>query len=101
MHLDISSLSYHHSQLYNLILNIKIKPKKIGISESRLQKSKLHITNISLPNYVYEHTHTESSEEYTLLYFDINLKYKLGKDLNIYQPFNQPLLKLSIKIRKI
>ena len=44
MHLNISSLSYHHLELYNLIADMKIKPKKIGISESRLQKSKQHIT---------------------------------------------------------
>ena len=63
---------------------MKIKPKIIGISESRLQKSKQQITNISLPNYVHEHTPTESSKVVTLLYLDKNLKYKLRKDLNIY-----------------
>ena len=63
---------------------MKIKPKIIGISESRLQKRKQHITNISLPNYVCEHTPTESSKGGTLLYLDKNLKYKLRKDLNIY-----------------
>ena len=84
MHLNISSLSYHHLELYNLISDMKIKPKIIGISESRLQKSKQHITNISLPNYVYEHTPTESSKGGTLLYLNKNLKYKLRKDLNIY-----------------
>ena len=63
---------------------MKIKPKTIGISESRLQKSRQHITNISLPNYVYEHIHTESSKGVTLLDLDKNLKYKLRKDLNIY-----------------
>ena len=62
---------------------MKIKPKIIGISESRLQKSKQHITNISLPNFVYEHTPTESSKGGTLLYLDKNLSYK-WKDLNIY-----------------
>ena len=56
IHLNISSLSYHHLELYNLITDMKTKPKIIGISESRLQKSKQHITNIFLPNYVYEHT---------------------------------------------
>ena len=62
---------------------MKIKSKITGISESRLQKSKQHITNISLPNYVYEHTSTESSKKGTLLYLDKNLIYKLRKDLNI------------------
>ena len=86
MHSNISSLSYHHLEFRTYpISDMKIKPKIIGISESRLQKSKQHITNISLPNYVYEHTPTESSKGGTLLYLDKNLKYKLRKDLNIYQ----------------
>ena len=63
---------------------MKIKTKIIGISESKLQKSKQNITNISLPNYVYEHTPTESSKGETLLYLDKNLKQKLRMDLNIY-----------------
>ena len=63
---------------------MNIKPKIIGISESRLQTSKQHKTNISLPNYVYERTPTESSKGGTLSYLDKNLKYKLRKDLNIY-----------------
>ena len=32
MHLNISALSYHHQELYNLM---KTKPKIIGISEGR------------------------------------------------------------------
>ena len=53
MHLNISSLSYHHLELYNPFSNLKIKTNIIGISETRLQKGKQPITNISLPNYVY------------------------------------------------
>ena len=52
---------------------MKMKAKIIGISESRLQKSKQHVPNISLPNYVYEHT----SKGGTILCLDKNLKYKL------------------------
>ena len=77
--LNISSLSYQHLELYNLISGIKIKPKIIGISESRLQKGKQHITNISLPNYVYENTPAESSKGGTLLYLDKNLKMQIKK----------------------
>ena len=84
MHLNISSLSYQHLELYNLIADMKIKPKIVGISETRLQKSKQHIANISLPNYVHEHTPTESSKEGTLLYLNKNLTYKLRKGLNIH-----------------
>ena len=67
-HLNISSLSYHHFELWNLFSDLKIKTKIIEISESRLlQKSKRHITNISLPNYLHQHTPTESSKRGTLI----------------------------------
>ena len=60
VHLNISSLSYHHLEWYNLISSLTIKPNLIGISETRLQNGKEPITNISLPNYVHEGTLTES-----------------------------------------
>ena len=85
MHLNISSLSYHDLELYNLISGVKIKPNVIGISETRLQKGKEPITNISLPNYVHEHTLTELGKGGTLLYIDKSIKYKLRKDLNIFE----------------
>ena len=85
MHLNISCLSYHHLELYNLLSNLRIKPNVIGISESRLQRGKQPITNICLPNYVYEHAPTEQGKGGTLLYIDKNIKYKLRNDLNIYE----------------
>ena len=88
MHLNISSLSYHHVELYNIISEIKIKPKIIGTSESSLQRSKQSITNTSPLNYMYEHTLIESSKGGTLLCLVKNLKYKLRKGLNIYQKGN-------------
>ena len=63
---------------------MKTKLKIIGISESRLQINKQPINNISLPNYVFEQTPTESGKGGTLLYIDKNLKYKVRGDLNIY-----------------
>ena len=85
MHLNISSPSYHHLELHNLIGSLKSKPNIIGISETRLQKGKEPIANFSLPNYVYEHTPTESDKRGTLLYIDKSIKYKLRKDLNIFE----------------
>ena len=38
-HLNMSSLSYQHYELCNLLFKLKLKPKIIEISESRLQKS--------------------------------------------------------------
>ena len=66
-------------------LPLKIKPNIIGISETRLQRGKQPVTNISLPNYVYKHTPTESGKGRTLLYIDKNIKYKLHNDQNIYE----------------
>ena len=74
MHLNIS-LSYHHRESYNLLSSMKIKPQIIGISESRLRINKQPTNNISLPNYIYEHTPNESGKGGTLLYIDQNLKY--------------------------
>ena len=85
MRLNLSSLSYHQLELYNLLSNLKIKPNITRISETRLQRGKQPITNISLPNYVYEHTPTESGKGGTLLYIDKNIKYKLRNDLNVYE----------------
>ena len=81
MRFNISSLSYHQLELYNLLSNLKIRPNITRISETRLQRG----TNISLPNYVYEHTPTESGKGGTLLYIDKNIKYKLRNDLNVYE----------------
>ena len=85
MHLNIASFSYHHLELYNLNCSLKIKPNILKISESRLQKGKESIKAISPPNYVYEHTPTESGKRGTLLYRGKSIKYKLRKDLNIFE----------------
>ena len=85
MHLNISSLSYHFFELYNLISSPKIKSNMIGIFQTRLQNGKKPITNIYLPNYVYEHTLTESCKGGTLLYIDKIMKYKLHKDLKMIE----------------
>ena len=61
---------YHHLELHNLLSKLIIKPNIIWISETWLQKGKQPITNISLPNYVHEHTPNESGKGGTLLYVD-------------------------------
>ena len=82
---NIPSLSYHHLELYNLISNSKIKPNMIEIFETRLQKGKEPITNISLSNYVFEHTPTELGKGGALPYIDKNIKYKLHKGLITFE----------------
>ena len=48
MHLNISSLSYHHQELYNLLSSMKSKLKIIRISKSRSQINEKPKNNISL-----------------------------------------------------
>ena len=43
MHLNISSLSYHHFELCNLLSDLKIKPNITGISETRLPVFQLYL----------------------------------------------------------
>ena len=74
MPLNISSLSYHHLELYNLLSNFKPKPNITGISKTRLQRRNQPITNISLPNDIYRHIPMESRKRGTLLYIDKNMK---------------------------
>ena len=85
IHLNISSLSYHHQELYKPLSSMKTKPKIIGISESMLQINKQPVNNISLANDVHEHTPTESGNGPTHLYIDQILKYKVRGDLKIHE----------------
>ena len=56
-----------------------MKSNIIGISETRLQR----ITNIYLPNYVYEHIPTESSKGGILPYINKTLNINFCKDPKI------------------
>ena len=83
--MNISSISYHSDDLTAFINNCKIKPKVIGLSETRLRKNRQPLSNINLENYVYESTPTESSKGGTMLYVDKQLTYRLRKDLMMYK----------------
>ena len=75
IYLTISSHSYHHQELYNLIANMLIKSTIIDIFKSRLTKRKLPMNNIFLPNFTFEH----------MITFTKSLKYKVSTDLIIYK----------------
>ena len=85
IHMNISSISNHIDYLTAFINNCKIKPKVIGLSETRLRKNRQPLSNINLENYVYESTPTESSKGGTMLYVDKQLTYRLRKDLMMYK----------------
>ena len=48
IHLNISSLRYHHEEPHSLISNLKVQTKIIVISESRLKKEKQPVSSIDL-----------------------------------------------------
>ena len=63
MHCNMFSLFYHHLEWYNLISTSKIRPNIIRISKATLRNGKEPITNNFLPNYVHEHTSSESKKK--------------------------------------
>ena len=85
MHLNISSLSYHFDELSELLSNLKIKFKTIGITESRLRSEKSPLSDINLPSYELEHKTTKANKVAALLYMSNELNYKLRSKLQIYK----------------
>ena len=57
----------------------------IAISETRITKNIIKISNIHLNNYAFEFTPTESSAGGTLIYVANHLAYKPRTDLQIYK----------------
>ena len=55
------------------------------MSECRIRAKQQSLSNISLQNYIYEFTSTESSKGGTLIYLDQNVKYKIREDLKLYK----------------
>ena len=85
LHLNISSLPYHLTELQALLSSTKINFDINGISESRIKQNKNYIDNINLQNYKIEHCPTEAANRGVLLYIKDNIIYKLRKDLKIYK----------------
>ena len=69
----------------SFVLNCRKRPKIIGISECLLRANQQSLSNISLQNYTYEFTSTESSKREALIYIDQNVKYKTREDLKLYK----------------
>ena len=85
LHLNISSLPYHFSELQTLLSSTKVNFNIIGISESRIKQNKNPVDNINLQNYNIEHCTTEAANGGVLLYIKDNIICKLRKDLKIYK----------------
>ena len=80
----ISSLQYDIDDLRYLVKSCPNKPKIIDITECRLRKNREVLSNIDLNDY-FEFTATKSTKGGTLIYIENYLRYKIGKDLNLYR----------------
>ena len=85
-HMNISSLTYNFDQLHTLLSEINIYFDLIGVAKSRLKKGRTRTTNIDIKGYTFEHTPTEASCGWPLLYIKDTLKYICRKDLQVYKP---------------
>ena len=85
MHFSISSLPYHFDKLSELLNDLTINVKIIGIRERRLRYEKSSLTYINLPNYEIEHMPTKANKGGALLYISNELIYKVWNSLRIHE----------------
>ena len=85
LHLNVSSLPYHFSELQTLLSSTKVNFDIIGISESRIKPNKKSTHNINLQNYNIKHCTAEAANGGVLLYIKDNIMYKLRNDLKRYR----------------
>ena len=85
MHLSISSLPYHFDKLSQLLNDLTINVKIIGVRERRLRYEKSSLTYINLPNYEIEHMPTKANKGGALLYISNEVIYKVLNSLQIHE----------------
>ena len=56
-HLNVCSLSTNFDQLHNLLIQLNLELDFIGITETRLTSKAISPCNLSIENYIIEHTH--------------------------------------------
>ena len=88
LHLNISSLPYHIDEFTELLSDLEIDFKIIGITESRLTTKRHPMNDIKIPGYSIEHTPTKSNKGGALLYISKDLNYKSRNDLKLYKDKN-------------
>ena len=84
--LNINSLSKNFDSFNHMINELKLEFDILGISESRILKSRSLNTNASLQNCVIKQTSAESTAGGALLYINKRHSYKTRPDLAIYNP---------------
>ena len=73
LHTNISLLSSNIDNLASFLLNCRKQSQIIKMSEYPLRANQQSLSNISLQNYTYEFTSTESSKGEHLTYMDQNV----------------------------
>ena len=80
-HLNIASLSLHHTELTHLLENCNVKPDFIGITETRLsEKSEI----LSIQDYTHEDCLNESLKGGARLYISKKFSFLPRPDLTLY-----------------
>ena len=85
LHLNISSLRYYIDEFTELLSDLQINFKIIGITESRLKTKRDPMNHINIPGYSTEHTPTKSNKGGALLYISKDLTDKSRNDLKLYK----------------
>ena len=85
LHMNISSICCNLYDLQTLLAKTNVKFNVIGITETRLNKTSIRITNIDLSGYSFEHTPTEANCGGALPYIDNNINYIVRDEICIYK----------------
>ena len=97
-HLNINSLSKNFDNFNHLINELKLEFDILGISESRILKSKSLNTNVSLQNYVIKQIPTESTAGGALLYINKQHSHKACPELATYKPKKRFVFQFLLKL---
>ena len=101
-HVNLCSLSKNFEELQYLLKSTNKNFDIIAITETRTRKDISITNNLSLNNYSFGLTSTESSAGSTLLYIANHLSYKPHNDLNIYKKSElEPTFIEVIILRKV
>ena len=88
LHLNISSLPYHIDEFAELLSDLEINFKIIGITENRLTTKRDPMIDINIPGYSIEYTPTKSNKGEALLYISKDLNYESRNNLKFYKDKN-------------
>ena len=88
LHLNISSLPYRNDEFTELLSDLEISFKIVGITESRLTTTRDPMNDIKIPDYSTEHMPTKWNKGGALLYISKDLNYKSRNNLKLYKDKN-------------